>query len=508
MRPLTSRRRRALAGSALLIAAPILAPAQDWPMGGADLSNSRFQPAETAIGAHNAARLRPRWVFTTGGDVSATPAVALGAVYVPDWAGHLFKVDAATGTALWTRRVADDTGVAGSFVRTTPAVADGVLFVGTQKAGGAWLLAIRAATGELLWKTLLDPHPDASVTQSPVAHGGRVYVGVSSDEEISAALRRGYVCCTFRGSVLALDAATGAVAWRTYTTPDNGGLPGGFSGVAVWGSTPVVDAARGSLYVTTGNNYSVPPGTSGVPADNHVDAVMALDLQTGAVKWSSKMQGADAWTLACTLLRRRNCPDPAGPDYDFAQGPMLFTVEGPPGPRQLLGAGQKSGIFWAFDPALGQVAWSAIVGPGGVRGGLQWGSATDGRRVYAAAANSDRATMTLPSGETTTGGAYTALDAATGEMLWQTAVPRRAIPLGPVTVANGVVYGGSMLRRGKNMFALDAATGQILWRFASGGSVVSGPAVAGGSVYWGSGYSKFGQGRGNDKLYAFSVDGR
>jgi polyvinyl alcohol dehydrogenase (cytochrome) len=308
--------------------------------------------------------------------------------------------------------------------------------------------------------------------------------------------------------VVAVDAATGAVVWRTYTTPENGGEPGGWSGVAVWGSTPVVDGPRGLLYVTTGNNYTVPPGTSGVPADNHVDAVMALELQTGAVRWSSKMQGPDAWTAACEPFPRRNCPDPAGPDYDFAQGALAFTVAGQDGPRPLLGAGQKSGIYWAFEPATGQVVWSAIVGPPGVRGGMQWGSASDGRRIYAAAANSGRQTITLPSGETTNGGAFTALDALTGDVLWQTAVPRRGLALGPMTAANGVVYGGSMTRFGANMFALDAATGQILWRFRSGGSVVSGPAIAGGTIYWGSGYSKFGQGRANNKLYAFTVDGR
>ena len=503
MRPRTSLRGGALA--ALLVALPVCAPGQDWPMGGGDLSNTRFQPAETAIGVHTASRLRPKWVFTTGGDVSATPGGVGGAVYVPDWAGNLFKVDASTGAGVWARRIPDYTGAAASFARTTPAVADGVLYLGTQK--GAWLLAVSAATGELRWKTRLDPHPDASVTQSAVVHGGRVYVGVSSDEEITAALRK-HRCCTFRGSVVAVDAATGAVVWRTYTTPENGGEPGGWSGVAVWGSTPVVDAPRGLLYVTTGNNYSVPPGTSGVPADNHVDAVMALELQTGEVRWSSKMQGPDAWNAACVPFPRRNCPDPAGPDFDFAQGAIAFTAEGPGGPRPLLGAGQKSGIYWALDPATGQVAWSAIAGPPGVRGGLQWGSASDGRRIYVAAANSGRQTLTLPSGETTTGGAFTALDAATGDVSWQTAVPRRGLPLGPMTVANGVVYGGSMVRRGVNMFALDAATGRLLWRFASGGSVVSGPAVAGGVVFWGSGYSKYGQGRANDKLYAFTVDGR
>jgi polyvinyl alcohol dehydrogenase (cytochrome) len=305
--------------------------------------------------------------------------------------------------------------------------------------------------------------------------------------------------------MMAVDAVTGHVLWRTYTTPENGGAARGYSGAAVWGSTPVVDAARGALYITTGNNYSVPPGTETVAPDNHVDAVMALDLQTGAVRWSARMQGLDTWNIACAgPQRRRNCPDPKGPDYDFAQGPMLFTASTPQGPRTLVGAGQKSGIFWALDPATGAVVWSALVGPGGNRGGLEWGSATDGMRVYVANANSNREEHTLPSGETITGGSWAALDAATGEMLWQIAVPYRALATAPVTVANGIVYAGSMARLGPTMYALDAATGAVLWRYWSGGSVNGGAAVVEGTVYWGSGYGKFFLGTGNDKLYAFA----
>jgi polyvinyl alcohol dehydrogenase (cytochrome) len=476
-------------------------PAPDWPMGGHDLSNTRHQPEETAPGPENVAGLTQRWMFTAGDDVSATPAVAGNAVYVPDWAGNLFKLDAKTGAVVWTRRLSDLTGLPGTFARVTPAVADGVLYLGTQV--GASLLAISAATGDLLWKVVLDGHAAAIVTQSPVAHQQRVYVGVASGEEFNAALPR-YRCCTFRGSVVAVEAATGEIAWRTYTTPDNGGAPGGHSGTAIWGGSPVVDPSRGALYVTTGNNYSVPAGAPA--AENHVDAVVALDLQTGAVRWSRKVQGPDAWNLACDSLLRRNCPNPPGPDFDFAQGPMLFTASTAAGSRQLVGAGQKSGIFWALDPDTGAVVWATLVGPGGSRGGMQWGSATDGSRVYVASANSGRQPHTLvPSGVTTRGGSWGALDAATGAILWQTAVPREGLALGPLTVANGVVYAGSMARRGTNMFALDAATGAILWKKASGGSVGGGAAVAGGTVYWGSGYSKLGQGRGNDKLYAFGL---
>jgi polyvinyl alcohol dehydrogenase (cytochrome) len=384
------------------------------------------------------------------------------------------------------------------------------------------MLAIRADTGDLLWKTQLDNHRFANITQSPVVYQDRVYVGVSSLEELYV-LTEGYQCCTFRGSVVALDTRTGAILWRTYMTLDNNGRTDGFSGVAVWGSTPVVDAARNTLYVTTGNNYNVPPEVKAcqkkrmtnpnlpscaVPG-NHIDAVVALNLNTGTVKWSTSIEGYDAWTITCVIPTpvQRNCPEPHGDDFDFAQGAMLFQVEHNGGFHELLGVGQKSGIFWALDPETGAIRWGTRVGPSGLMGGMMWGSATDARRIYVALVNSNSEPFTLqPSGVKIAGGAWSALDAATGKILWQTAVPNLARALGPVSVANGVVYAGSMALAGDNMFALDAASGKILWRYPSGGSVMSGAAVANGVVYWGSGYSNKLLGRPNNKLFAFSFD--
>lgn len=236
--------------------------------------------------------------------------------------------------------------------------------------------------------------------------------------------------------------------------------------------------------------------------------MMALDLDTGAIKWANRLQGYDAWTVACSSggTTNPNCPDPAGPDYDFGQGPMLFTANASGTSRQLLGAGQKSGIFWALDPASGTIVWSTVVGPGGTLGGSEWGSATDGTRVYVAIANSSHQQYVLKSGTTTTGGAWSALDAATGAILWQTADPQGAIDPGAVTTANGVVYAGSLDSVG-HMYAFDAARGAILWTFASGGSVNSGAAIVNGTVYWGSGYAHI-QGTPNNKVYAFGLHGR
>jgi polyvinyl alcohol dehydrogenase (cytochrome) len=199
------------------------------------------------------------------------------------------------------------------------------------------------------------------------------------------------------------------------------------------------------------------------------------------------------------------CQTPDSPDFDFGAGANLFTVADGGKPRDLLGAGQKSGIYWALNPANGEVVWATQVGPGSQRGGIVWGPATDGKRVYVAAANFEGVEMTLfPSGERTTSGFWSALDARTGEILWQTADP---VPdgwdAGMVTVANDVVYAGSLDPRG-HMYALNAVTGAILWSYVSGGSVIAGPAVVNGTVYWGSGYAR-GFGTASHKLYAFAL---
>ena len=170
----------------------------------------------------------------------------------------------------------------------------------------------------------------------------------------------------------------------------------------------------------------------------------------------------------------------------------------------LVGAGQKSGQYWALDPDTGAVNWVTQAGPGGIAGGLQWGSAVDGNRVYTANANSSAAPWTLPDGAVTTDGVWSGLDARTGEILWQTTPTYGGSTSGPATTANGVVYGCSLDPAG-HMYALDAATGEILWNFTSGGSCLSGAAISNGVIFWGSGYSNLGLGTPNNKLYAFSL---
>jgi polyvinyl alcohol dehydrogenase (cytochrome) len=498
---------------------------KSWPSAGHDLLNTRNQPNERRISRSNANTLMVKWVFQTEGDIWATPAIDDKKLYVPDAAGNLFAIDTKTGTKVWSKKISDYTGIANDISRTTPAITKDALVFGDQggrQGQGASVMAVHRNSGQLLWVTKVDDNPAAVITQSPVVFRDMIYVGVSSLEESWASSSPNYPCCSFRGSMIALDRRTGKVRWKTYTIPSPG-----YSGGSVWGSTAVIDSRRNSVYVTSGNNYTVPQGildcqSAGDPAavqacmaavpgslENHFDSVLSLDMRTGAIKWARGMVPFDSWNIACVFAtpgNEDNCTDPSGEDFDFGQGPTLFTTRMNGRSRDVLGAGQKSGQYWALNPDDGSVIWSRQVGPGGSLGGFEWASATDGQRIYGAIANS-RATPWMYNGVEIRNGFWTALDAATGNVLWQTpgnpAV--RTTNQGPVSVANGVVYAGTIDRFG-TMYALDAATGNTLWTFGSGGSVNAGAAIVDGSVYWGSGYGVRGIGlTPNNKLYAFST---
>jgi polyvinyl alcohol dehydrogenase (cytochrome) len=507
-------------------------------MAGQNVFDSRSQPLETAISPPNVARLAPKWVFTDHGDESATPAVADGVVYFPDFGGFLNAVNADTGKLIWQQKIsAYDGGAAGGFARVTPAVFGNELILGDNfnvaQPAGAHVFAVSRADGHLLWSVQADSHPAAEITASPVIVGNTVIVGVSSNEEVDAQ-SASYPCCTFRGSVLALNAASGKILWKTFTVPPNAPCTGdnppsgcGYSGGAVWG-TPMVDPQAGAVYVGTGNNYTTPDAATACEAqasanhtsnasctapDDFFDSVMSLNLLTGQVNWGRKVEGFDAFNLACTTQPPGAtwCPSAQSPDFDFGAGPNLLLVKGAGGQvRKLVGIGQKSGVYWALDPATGNVAWNTLVGPGSSLGGIEWGTAYDLSRIYAPIANPFGTPYTLAGGQASSGGSWAALDPRTGAFDWQVPAPGGADALGPASEAGGVVFAGDMAQSGSNMFALDASTGKILWGFPSGGSVAAGPAIVNGTVYWGSGYSRFGPGigNGNDKFYAFSIDGR
>jgi polyvinyl alcohol dehydrogenase (cytochrome) len=549
----------------LLVTGAQGAGSASWSMSGQGITNWRYQSNETQINATNAGSLKPAWAATLGGDISATPAVVDGVAYVPDWGGHLSAVDTQTGAVIWQKDVAAlagavgrlkvdipsqtvvvDTDHPGVVSRTSPAVSGNTVVIGTQTmrstsgVDGARLVAVDKTTGNTLWVTRLDQHPLSIDSMSPTIYNGKIYVGVASIEE------NGIDCngpnddahvCYFRGSVKQVDLATGHVDWTTYTITSEQ-VAAGYSGAAVWGSSPAIDVKRGSVYITTGNNYSASVATSACVdaattpeqifacetvngVGNYVDAIMSLDLSTGAIKWVHKLEGFDAWTTACIGLPTA-CPAPNGPDYDFGQGAMLIPTKTH---GDIVAAGQKAGIMWALNADTGATVWKTTAGPGSSLGGMEWGSATDGKRIYFAIANFNffnpdptfgHYAMTNPpkgTPATSDAGSWGAIDVETGNIVWQTADPNGSIDLGAVSVSNGVMYGASMgslffPANVPTMFAFDAANGKQLWSFTSGGSVNAGAAIANGTVYWGSGYTNLGFGGGNNKLFAFSRNGK
>jgi polyvinyl alcohol dehydrogenase (cytochrome) len=540
-----------------------------WPSWGGDLHNTHHASGETEISPSTVAGLQVRWKVQTSGNVSAIPTLSGNRVYVTDWGlpliggSQLYAIDRDTGEVLQQKGVTGYTlNLINNISRSSPAVTEELLVFGDSRnqpssilnipgSHGAVLYAVERRTGNLRWKTTLDTHPLAIVTMSPTVYQGVAYVGVSSYEE--AAARLGYPCCSFRGSMLAVELATGRILWRTFTVPEPGTPGQGFSGGAVWGSSPTIDEARGLVYVATGNDYTFPDNLEACLAahpadppgqqscydvydrpDNYADSVLALDLHSGGIRWAQKLRNFGAWTFACDPdlvpwlpANRDNCEDLEGADFDFGQAPMLVTTADG-APRDLLVVGQKSGVLWAFDPANnGAEVWATTVGPGGVLGGMEFGSATDGQRAYVQITNFDHTEFELiagpHAGERVNGGIWAAVDLATGEILWQTPDPSSALPLsgslshttwgddlgpgffgtamGPLTIANGVLFAGSMDQEG-HMYALDAATGAILWSFASGGSVMSAPSIADGQLFWGSGYHS---GFNNNALYSFGL---
>jgi polyvinyl alcohol dehydrogenase (cytochrome) len=506
------------------------APAGGWPMVNHDAANSR-STSVTRIAPDNVSRLKPALTIMAGGNVWATPVIADNGLYFTDSGGNVSKVEAGTGQVVWSHPVAFYDGIAKATSRGGAALVDGLLVFGDQN--GAHLIAVDAATGAKRWMTQLDAHPEAIITGAPIAVGDRVYVGVSSHEG-TRFLKDPNATSDFRGSLVAVDVHTGKILWRTYTMPAGAGWSGG----AVM-SVPAADPSQGRVYFGTDHQYTMPKSVTDclnaapndwsatcLPPEARFDSLVAVDMQTGKPQWTFFGGGADVWRQACGNLPTstepflpaaelgvaqpvRVCP-PVNDylDWAFAAGsPQLFNVMMAGAPRAVVGMAQKSGVYWLFDAKTGNVIWHTLIGPYSEPGGLTWGAAYDGHRLYVTLTNLDHVPFRLASGAIASGGAWTALDPATGKILWQTEDPQHAADYAAPVVANGVVYTGSMAASGDQMYALDAATGKILWRFAAGASVASNPAVVGGRIYWGTGFNLFGAKAGN-KLYVFSLDGR
>jgi polyvinyl alcohol dehydrogenase (cytochrome) len=504
-----------------------------WNGWGADLSQRRFQPAEMAqLTSSDVSKLKLKWAFglPAVGRAVGQPAVIGGRIFIGSQAGKVYSLDANSGCAFWEFD-------AGATVRSAMTASQNSrgwsIYFGDAHA---FAYAMDASTGKLLWKTHVEDHPAAMITGAPTLSGTTLFVPISSKEEFTGSDSR-YPCCSFRGSLVALEASTGKILWKSYTITqeakageknDAGVQMMGPSGAGVW-SSPTVDVAKRLVYVTTGDNYSD-------PATDGSDAIMAFRMDSGELAWSRQITSGDAYNMACGSREPMNCPRARGPDHDF--GASAILVDLPSGKRALIGA-QKSGVVTALDPdRQGQPLWQKRVGRGGVMGGIEWGPAADANNVYVAV--SDVLPRVVPDGtpgsqksffgpsfllDSKIGGGLYALKLETGDQVWHTPHPGcNEVPgcspaqSAAVTVIPGAVFSGGL---DGHLRAYSTEDGGIIWDVdtkgdyhtvdgvaAHGGSINGpGPVVVDGVVYVNSGYGFVGTVPGN-VLLAYSVDGR
>jgi polyvinyl alcohol dehydrogenase (cytochrome) len=507
---------------------PIRATPGDWASTGVDDRASRFQ-RNPGLAAADIPRLKVKWAFSmTGG---GQPTVVGGWLFVTNRSGKFYALDAKTGCVHWS---VDDL-----VSRTTPMV------VKSPVAPSGWatfvgqsdriVRAFDAQTGKELWRSeRLEAHPVSVLTGSPVVAGDRLIVPISSIEE-AAAMSKAYACCTFRGSVAALDLKTGKLLWKTsmisepskvIREKDSGLKVQGPAGAAVW-SAPSIDRKRGLVYAVTGDSYT---DVETVGAD----AIVALDLKTGAIRWRRQVTRKDNFVMGCgPASQSGNCPSPMGPDYDFGATPVLMTAKGG---KQVLVAGQKSGVVYGVNPDTGALLWKTAVGAGSALGGVEWGIGGDDGKVYVPI--SDLGRLFSPAAAALAKPGLNALDPATGAILWSTPAPHapcvyasdkgkpsrciRSQSAAPAIIP-GFVFEGAL----DGWFrAYDAATGKIVWEHSTtaqtydtvngvkgqpgGGIDGMGPTVAGGMVYIASGNNSFARvgSNGVNVLLAYSVDGK
>jgi len=474
-----------------------------------------FAATTGAQSRSNVERLKLKWAFGIPGatEGSTQPTVSGGHVFIGTQDGTVYSLNAESGGIEWTYK-------APVSVRA-PVVVDpnsATAFFGDMQSN---MYAVDANTGKLKWKNRIGDHPYASIAGAPKLEGDRLYVPLSGGNEELAAAFPQYACCTFRGSIVALDAESGRRIWRTYTIADPPKVTGrnlgsteqwGPSGASVW-SSPTLDTANRIIYVATGVNYS-PPATS------TSDAVLALDMDSGRILWTTQFTANDRFNFACVVVHESeqeadtNCPAPPGQNLDLGASPILASS---PNGRRTLIAADKSGVVHALDPKNGKVLWDTRIASGGLMGGILWGGASDERGlVYFPVSDWNVA-------KPESGGGVVALRIDNGAKVWTKPAPKptclgvagcSAAQPGPAIVVPGVVFAGSL---DGHLRAYDSVEGRIIWDFdtlqdfqtvngvkARGGSITrSGPTVAGGSLYVTAGYSRMPAIPGN-VLLAFS----
>ncbi|MBH81683.1 MAG: hypothetical protein CMQ49_14340 [Gammaproteobacteria bacterium] len=457
------------------------------PSWGLQPANTRHIDAQTAgLEAADVSALKPRWAvkFPGANRARSQPTMAGGLVFVGGHNAKVYALDQQTGCQVWSAETSGEVRTGIVVDQWDSEVAKPRLYFGDVLG---FVYALDASTGEELWRQRTDDHPNATVTGTPTLHNGKLLAPVSS-LEVSLAIDPNYECCTFRGSVVAYDVASGEQLWKTHTIFEEPRVQGqnpvgtnimGPSGATVWNS-PSIDRKRNQLYVGTGENMSS-------PATLTSDAIFAIDIDTGNVNWTWQATANDVWNTACDTASPANCPPEDGPDFDFGCATLLATLSDG---RDLVVAGQKSGFVHALDPDTGELVWQTRVGRGGIQGGVHFGMAASGDRLFVGISDmADGRTYDTPDRP-----GLHALDMKTGEIEWYSEAPnicdgRMGCHPGvsqAVTSVNGMVFAGGM---DGVMRVHDAATGDVLWSLDSTAefATVNGEPTQGGSFGGGSG---------------------
>lgn len=483
--------------------------------------NARYQ-TQPGLTAEEVPKLKVRWAFKYPGWKNGQATVIGERLFVTSMSGAVYALNARTGCVYWRHDAGAPTRSSVSIGRMPEGsgAAHALYYSDWSKSAAA----IDADTGERLWKTQIEEVTGVQMTGAPTLWENVLLVPISTGNE-AFAMDDNYECCKFIGSLVALDATTGEILWKRYTT-DQPNLPyrlnskgrqmWGPSGGAIW-TAPTIDPERGRVYVSTSNSHTDMP-------HHGSNSVIAIDLKSGKVVWNNQVWPDDNYIIGCP--GRANCPEVVGPDFALGAAPILHTQASG---RQLILAGQKSGILWALDPSDdGKVVWQTRLSPGSALGGIEFGPAADENRVYVAISD----VIVREGGRP---GLY-ALNIADGSVVWE--APSPPLPCSwdsrfchpamsqAVTAIPGVVFAGAMNGRFR---AYAADTGEVIWEHDTGGTMTSvlgrevrggvmdggGPTVAGGMVFVNSGYAfresdsrDDPRGREGNLLIAYSVDGK
>lgn len=481
---------------------------------GFNLFNTRNQAS--GITAANVDRLALDFTLVEPGikERRGAPAVTQQAIYFHVPSG-VKAVDRVSGCQYWSANVPGRVRSASVTMFEEPTLKKRLVAVGTFSGE---VYALDAKTGAVVWKKDLKHFPNHMITGGLQYHNGRLIVPLATSTVILAATM--VECCTSHGAVVALNTANGNELWRFNGTENAQAVnlthraP---NGVSIW-STPVIDTVRNQIIFGTSQNLTQ-------PVTEYADSIVALDFNSGAVKWHYKSVQDDAYNATCDIdIKLVNFCD--GPDHDWDVITPVLTRNSS-GADVIVGA-DKSGKIFSLRPTNGDVIWENRVGTGGKLGGVHWGLAVDASKVYVGMADvtaakastidsilqSDLLGLTsihVPMIQVPNAmpGLY-ALDKDTGDMVWEyhdTHLHKGqvvdSIYSAALAVTNDVLFAGSL---DGVLKAFRTSDGQPVWsydtavsvkdkygRTGNGGTIESvGPVIAGNNVLLGSGYNTFG----------------